>query len=81
MTAQHHDADQRPDEADHDGASLFAILDELSEEELRELNLPNARPLLYEFGPELRPVRRGGRYLDPTAAAEEAAVIAAQGGT
>lgn len=30
MTAQHHDTDQRPTEVDHDGASLFAILDELS---------------------------------------------------
>ena len=61
--------------------ALCAILDDLSEDELRELNLPNARPLLYEFGPELRPLRPGGRYLDPRAAAEEAAVIAAQGGT
>ena len=61
--------------------ALCGIIDRLSEEELRELNLPNARPLLYEFDPGLVPLRRGGRYLDPRVAAEEAAAIAAQGGT
>lgn len=61
--------------------ALCALLDDLGPEELRELNLPNARPLLYEMGPDLRPLVRGGRYLDPRLAAEEAAEIAAQGGT
>lgn len=61
--------------------ALCAIIDDLEPDELRALNLPNARPLLYTFGPDLRPVVRGGRYLDPHLAAEEAAQIAAQGGT
>lgn len=61
--------------------ALCGIIDDLDEEELRALNLPNARPLLYEFGPDLAPLHRGGRYLDPHVAAQEAAAIAAQGGT
>lgn len=61
--------------------ALCAIIDALTPEELRELNLPNARPLLYTFRADLSPVLRGGRYLDPHLAAEEAAQIAAQGGT
>ena len=61
--------------------ALCGLVDGLTAEELRELNLPNARPLLYELGPDLRPRVRGGRYLDPHLAAHEAAEIAAQGGT
>ncbi|WP_324653400.1 2,3-diphosphoglycerate-dependent phosphoglycerate mutase [Georgenia sp. H159] len=61
--------------------ALCGLVDGLTADELRDLNLPNARPLLYELDPELRPLVRGGRYLDPRVAAEEAAEIAAQGGT
>lgn len=61
--------------------ALCAIIDDLTPAELSALNLPNARPLLYELGPDLRPLVRGGRYLDPRLAAAEAAEIAAQGGT
>ncbi len=61
--------------------ALCALVDRLSPEELRDLNLPNARPLLYELGTDLVPVHRGGRFLDPHVAAAEAAAIAAQGGT
>ncbi|WP_152188816.1 2,3-bisphosphoglycerate-dependent phosphoglycerate mutase [Georgenia satyanarayanai] len=61
--------------------ALCALVDDLSPAELRELNLPNARPLLYELAPGLVPRVRGGRYLDPRLAAAEAAAIAAQGGT
>ena len=65
--------------------ALCALLDSLGTEELTALNLPNARPLLYDFALAddgiPRPVLRGGRYLDPDAARGEAALIAAQGGT
>lgn len=61
--------------------ALCALVDGLGAEELRDLNLPNARPLLYELGPDLTPLHRGGRYLDPHVAAAEAEAIAAQGGT
>jgi 2,3-bisphosphoglycerate-dependent phosphoglycerate mutase len=64
--------------------ALCAVLDDLTPDELRALNLPNARPLLYEFDGDaagLRPVQRGGRYLDPDLAHAEARVIAMEGGT
>ncbi|GAA4427090.1 phosphoglyceromutase [Georgenia halophila] len=68
--------------------ALCAILDDLTGEELTTLNVPNARPLRYDFaelpddgGGRLRPEVRGGVYLDPEMALLEAAVIARQGGT
>lgn len=65
--------------------ALMGILDGLSATELRHLNVPNARPLLYRFTDDdargLRPAVRGGAYLDPKVAAAEAALIATQGGT
>ncbi|WP_043502038.1 2,3-bisphosphoglycerate-dependent phosphoglycerate mutase [Georgenia sp. SUBG003] len=64
--------------------ALCALLDGLTPEELAALNLPNARPLRYDLvadGDRLRPLVRGGTYLDPEAAHAEALVIAAQGGT
>ena len=36
-------------------------------------------PLVYELDDELRPTVKGGRYLDPEAAAEAAAAVANQG--
>lgn len=73
--------------------ALAAVLDGLSPERLSVLNLPNARPLRYTFesiGDEpsnthdsdaIRPALPGGSFLDPEAAAAEAVLIAAQGGT
>ena len=61
--------------------ALCAVLDSLDEDALRALNLPNARPLLYDFDQDLRPVTPGGTYLDPEAATAEALLIAAEGGT
>ncbi|UNX54747.1 2,3-bisphosphoglycerate-dependent phosphoglycerate mutase [Georgenia sp. TF02-10] len=63
--------------------ALCALLDDLTPAQLRELNLPNARPLRYDFadGDRLRPLVPGGRYLDPDLARAEALVIAREGGT
>ncbi|MGC0252528.1 2,3-bisphosphoglycerate-dependent phosphoglycerate mutase [Pseudactinotalea sp. Z1748] len=70
--------------------ALCAVIDDLDDEELSALNLPNARPLRYRFavgadadrpGSLLIAQTRGGEYLDPEAARREAALIAAQGGT
>ncbi|PFG39987.1 2,3-bisphosphoglycerate-dependent phosphoglycerate mutase [Georgenia soli] len=64
--------------------ALCALLDDLGPAELAALNLPNARPLRYDLvddGDRLRPLVRGGTYLDPEAARAEALLIAAQGGT
>ena len=64
------------------GNSLRAIvkhLDEISDEDIAGLNIPTGMPLVYELDDELRPTVKGGRYLDPEAAAEAAAAVANQG--
>jgi 2,3-bisphosphoglycerate-dependent phosphoglycerate mutase len=64
------------------GNSLRAIvkhLDQISDEDIAGLNIPTGMPLVYELDEELRPTVKGGRYLDPEAAAEAAAAVAQQG--
>ena len=43
------------------------------------LNIPTGIPLFYELDDNLKPVTRGGRYLDPEAAAAGAKAVANQG--
>ena len=64
------------------GNSLRALvkhLDGISDEEIVGLNIPTGIPLHYELDEDFKPVTPGGRYLDPEAAAEAAAAVAAQG--
>jgi 2,3-bisphosphoglycerate-dependent phosphoglycerate mutase len=64
------------------GNSLRGIvkhLDDISDDDIAGLNIPTGMPLVYELDESLRPVTRGGRYLDPEAAAEAAAAVANQG--
>jgi 2,3-bisphosphoglycerate-dependent phosphoglycerate mutase len=64
------------------GNSLRAIvkhLDQISDEDIAELNIPTGMPLVYELDADLRPTVTGGRYLDPEAAAAAAAAVANQG--
>jgi 2,3-bisphosphoglycerate-dependent phosphoglycerate mutase len=64
------------------GNSLRALvkhLDDISDEDIPGLNIPTGIPLLYELDESMKPVTRYGRYLDPDAAAEAAAAVAAQG--
>ncbi|MFZ2503515.1 MAG: phosphoglyceromutase [Nocardioides sp.] len=64
------------------GNSLRAIvkhLDNIGDDEIAGLNIPTGMPLVYELGDNLQPVERGGRYLDPEAAAAAAAAVANQG--
>jgi 2,3-bisphosphoglycerate-dependent phosphoglycerate mutase len=64
------------------GNSLRAIvkhLDGISDDDIAGLNIPTGMPLVYELDDDLRPTVTGGRYLDPTAAAEAAAAVANQG--
>jgi 2,3-bisphosphoglycerate-dependent phosphoglycerate mutase len=59
------------------GNSLRAMvkhLDDVSDDEITGLNIPTGIPLRYELDDALRPRKRGGDYLDPTAA--EAAIEA-----
>ena len=63
------------------GNSLRALikhLDGMGEDEIVNLNIPTARPLVYELDAQLRPL--GSRYLgDPAEIAAAMAAVAAQG--
>ena len=60
------------------GNSLRAIvkyLDDISDEDIVGVNIPTGIPLVYELDEEtLKPVKKGGTYLDPEAEAKIAAV-------
>jgi 2,3-bisphosphoglycerate-dependent phosphoglycerate mutase len=59
--------------------ALVAHVDRLDHEEVMALNIPTGIPLRYDLDEDLGPLPRGGRYLDPEAAAEGAAAVADQG--
>lgn len=64
------------------GNSLRAIvkmLDGLSEDEIAQVNIPTAIPLLYELDENFKPIKPRGEYLDTEAAAAGAAAVANQG--
>jgi 2,3-bisphosphoglycerate-dependent phosphoglycerate mutase len=64
------------------GNSLRALvkhLDGISDEAIAGLNIPTGIPLVYRLDENLKPVVRGGEYLDPEAAATAAAAVANQG--
>ncbi len=64
------------------GNSLRALvkhLDGISDEDIAGLNIPTAMPLVYRLDEQMRPIVKGGEYLDPEAAATAAAAVANQG--
>jgi 2,3-bisphosphoglycerate-dependent phosphoglycerate mutase len=64
------------------GNSLRALvkhLDGISDEKIVSLNIPTGIPLVYELDEAMRPVKAGGEYLDPEAAAEAIQAVANQG--
>lgn len=64
------------------GNSLRALvkhLDEIDDKSISGLNIPTGIPLLYELDDDLKPVVKGGRYLDPEAAAVGQKAVASQG--
>ena len=64
------------------GNSLRALvkhLDDMSREDVVGLNIPTGIPLLYELDANMRPVKKGGTYLDPEAAKDAIAAVASQG--
>lgn len=64
------------------GNSLRALVKHLagiSDENIVALNIPTGIPLLYELDEQLCPVKKGGEYLDPAAAADAIKVVANQG--
>ena len=64
------------------GNSLRALvkhLDGISDADIAGLNIPTGIPLYYELGQDLKPLKKGGEYLDPAAAQEAIAAVANQG--
>lgn len=59
--------------------ALVKYLDDVDEQTIVGLNIPTGVPLWYQLDEALRPVSRGGTYLDPAAAAASIAVVANQG--
>ena len=64
------------------GNSLRALvkhLDGMSEQAVVGLNIPTGIPLVYRLDADMRPLQRGGQYLDPDAAAAAIQAVASQG--
>ena len=64
------------------GNSLRALvkhLDGISDSAIAGLDIPTGIPLRYELDEQLSPVKPGGEYLDPEAAAIAAKAVANQG--
>ncbi len=64
------------------GNSLRALvkhLDGIDAQRIAGLNIPTGIPLRYDLDDRLWPLRPGGTYLDPDAAADAIAVVAQQG--
>lgn len=62
--------------------ALVMHLDGISEEDIVGVNIPTGIPLRYDLKDvdgSLKPVKVGGEYLDPEAAAAGAAAVAGQG--
>ncbi|HEY2693522.1 MAG TPA: phosphoglyceromutase [Streptosporangiaceae bacterium] len=59
--------------------ALVKYLDDIGDAEIAGLDIPTGMPLIYELDASFRPVTRGGRYLDPEAAAAGAAAVKSQG--
>jgi 2,3-bisphosphoglycerate-dependent phosphoglycerate mutase len=64
------------------GNSLRALvkhLDDMAEDAVVGLNIPTGIPLVYQLDADMRPLKRGGEYLDPSAAEDAIAAVANQG--
>jgi 2,3-bisphosphoglycerate-dependent phosphoglycerate mutase len=64
------------------GNSLRALvkhLDDLDSDSVVGLNIPTGIPLVYRLDEHMRPLQRGGEYLDPEAAADAIQAVASQG--
>jgi 2,3-bisphosphoglycerate-dependent phosphoglycerate mutase len=59
--------------------ALVKHLDGVSDEEITGLNIPTGIPLRYDLDESLRPVKTGGEYLDPEAAAAAIEAVKNQG--
>jgi 2,3-bisphosphoglycerate-dependent phosphoglycerate mutase len=48
--------------------ALIKHLDEIDDEQITALNIPNGIPLVYQLGPDMRPLISGGRHFGPQSA-------------
>ncbi|MCM2394238.1 phosphoglyceromutase [Streptomyces albipurpureus] len=58
---------------------LVKHLDGVSDEDIAGLNIPTGIPLAYELDADFKPLKRGGTYLDPAAAAAAIEAVKNQG--
>jgi 2,3-bisphosphoglycerate-dependent phosphoglycerate mutase len=64
------------------GNSIRAIvkyLDNISDSDIAQVNIPTGIPLLYELDNNFKPINKGGWYLDPIAAKAAIEAVANQG--
>jgi 2,3-bisphosphoglycerate-dependent phosphoglycerate mutase len=64
------------------GNSLRALvkhLDQISDTDIAGLNIPTGIPLLYQLDENFTPIKKGGEYLDPIAAAAAIEAVANHG--
>ena len=59
--------------------ALVKYLDDIADADIAGVDIPTGVPLVYDLDARFRPETRGGRYLDPVAAAEGAAAVKNQG--
>jgi len=58
--------------------ALVKHLESIPDDQIAGLDIPTGIPLVYQFGPDLRPLT-GGRYLDPDAAGDAMEAVRNQG--
>jgi 2,3-bisphosphoglycerate-dependent phosphoglycerate mutase len=59
--------------------ALVKHLDDVGDDEITGLNIPTGIPLRYDLDTSMRPISRGGSYLDPSAAAAAIEAVKNQG--
>jgi 2,3-bisphosphoglycerate-dependent phosphoglycerate mutase len=59
--------------------ALVKHLDDVGDDEITGLNIPTGIPLRYDLDTSMRPISRGGSYLDPNAAAAAIEAVKNQG--
>ena len=61
------------------GLEPIKLIEDINDEDYCGFNIPTGIPLPYELDADLKPVKKGGEYLDPAAAADAITAVANQG--
>lgn len=59
--------------------AMVKYIDNISDDDIAEVNIPTGIPLLYQFDQNFTALKKGGEYLDPTAALAAIEAVANQG--